>query len=205
MCPTATHIDPWRASQQPQGAVLADPISEPEFARLSTGGRRIRTFSSARYWLGNSSSVTPWSEPPERGQTPDFSPSCWRRVRKLHGAPEANFSLPGPLVRIHLPPAESPCLAQAGSFCLLVCLVAMAASSISAPRLEGERTRRRGLVVSRGSSLPGHSRKHREQAGYTRRHSPVRPRSYEQLTMILLMVSMANGAPGSLATGIIQG
>jgi len=39
---------------------------------LTAGGRRIRTFSSARYWPGNSSSVTPWSEPPERGQTPGF-------------------------------------------------------------------------------------------------------------------------------------
>ena len=36
------------------------------------------------------------------------SPSWWSRARKPHGAPEGSFSVAGPIVRIHLPPAESP-------------------------------------------------------------------------------------------------
>jgi hypothetical protein len=35
------------------------------------------------------------------------SPSWWSRARKPHGAPEGSFSVAGPLVRIHLPPANS--------------------------------------------------------------------------------------------------
>src|SRR6516225_3194786 len=33
------------------------------------------------------------------------SPSWWSRERKPHGAPEGSFSVAGPMVRIHLPPA----------------------------------------------------------------------------------------------------
>ena len=33
------------------------------------------------------------------------SPSWWSRARKPHGAPEGSFSVAGPIVRIHLPPA----------------------------------------------------------------------------------------------------
>src|SRR5271169_6494934 len=39
------------------------------------------------------------------------SPSWWSRARKPHGAPERSFSVAGPIVRIPLPPANSPCLA----------------------------------------------------------------------------------------------
>jgi len=35
------------------------------------------------------------------------SPSWWSRARKPHGAPEGSFSVAGPIVRIHLPPAAS--------------------------------------------------------------------------------------------------
>src|SRR6516165_5607378 len=35
------------------------------------------------------------------------SPSGWSRARIPHGAPEGSFSVAGPLVRIHLPPAKS--------------------------------------------------------------------------------------------------
>ena len=35
------------------------------------------------------------------------SPSWWSRARKPHGAPEGSFSVAGPIVRIHLPPAVS--------------------------------------------------------------------------------------------------
>ena len=35
------------------------------------------------------------------------SPSWWSRARKPHGAPERSFSVAGPIVRIHLPPAAS--------------------------------------------------------------------------------------------------
>jgi hypothetical protein len=35
------------------------------------------------------------------------SPSWWGRARKPHGAPEGSFSVAGPIVRIHLPPAAS--------------------------------------------------------------------------------------------------
>jgi len=35
------------------------------------------------------------------------SPSWWSRARKPHGAAEGSFSVAGPIVRIHLPPAES--------------------------------------------------------------------------------------------------
>jgi integrase len=35
------------------------------------------------------------------------SPSWWSRARKPQGAPERSFSVAGPIVRIHLPPAAS--------------------------------------------------------------------------------------------------
>jgi hypothetical protein len=35
-------------------------------------------------------------------------PTWWGRARKRHGAPEGSFSVAGLIVRIHLPPAESP-------------------------------------------------------------------------------------------------
>src|SRR6516162_1868391 len=45
------------------------------------------------------------------------SPSWWSRARKPHGAPEPSFSVAGPIVRIHLSPAESPrTIGSAGDF-----------------------------------------------------------------------------------------
>jgi len=42
------------------------------------------------------------------------SPSGWSRARIPHGAPEGSFSVAGPLVRIHLPPAASQVRTRAG-------------------------------------------------------------------------------------------
>jgi hypothetical protein len=47
---------------------------------------------------------------PGRAATGGASPSWWSRARKPHGAPVPSFSVAGPIVRIHLPPADSPSL-----------------------------------------------------------------------------------------------
>jgi hypothetical protein len=54
---------------------------------LAAGGSRIRTF---------------------RPSPDSSSPSWWSGAWKPNGGPEGSFSVPGPLVRIHLPPAKSP-------------------------------------------------------------------------------------------------
>jgi hypothetical protein len=59
------------------------------------------------------------------------SQSWWSRARKPHGAPEGSFSVAGPIVRIHLPPGESPqTIGSAGDFARLIPIMQNHAVSI---------------------------------------------------------------------------
>jgi hypothetical protein len=131
----------------------------------------------------------------------DFSPTG-KSARTNTGTGEDDRRLPRDREGSNPSPSSGECVSRTGRFVLLAGLPGGHSRVL---HLRTAARRRTNSAASTGS-LPGHSRKHREQAGYSSRHSPVRPRSHEQLTTLIpLMVSMANGAFGSLATGIIQG
>ena len=107
-------MPPTREAGSPDRSIAAPPrySRDPLLAVFTVGGTRHRPgwFGKAAFAQIEFATDSPLEEAGFELFVPlgvSISPSWWSRARKPHNVPDGNFSLVGPIVRIHFPPAES--------------------------------------------------------------------------------------------------
>ena len=105
LCPLTHFADPKGSD------TILVPLAVPSNKISPVSGRRGSTMAAVRLMIAiaGTRGLNPLCSTSESGElpAPSAEPPMGVSATAVHGEPEGSFSVPGPIVRIHLPPAVS--------------------------------------------------------------------------------------------------